>query len=112
MAPVERERSLEEISGAERAFEVKLGSLGGFELRPTRLFVWRGAVRDDEKVLPLAERPVGLDESRAESTIRVGSIHVRSRGNPVLTLAITGAIAVKRWANAPSAEAPPRQRSR
>jgi len=106
MPLLERTVSGERISGTERALEVRLGSVGGVEVRPTRVFLWTGPARDTEKVLPLAERPVGLDQSRAESTIRVGGLHIRSRGNPVLTLAITGAIALRRWTDATSSASP------
>jgi hypothetical protein len=89
-----------EIVGTERAFEVRLGSLGGVEVRPTRLFVWRGAERaESEKLVSLADRPVGLEYPRRESTIRVGSVELRSRGNPLMTLAMAGAVAFKRWAD-------------
>jgi hypothetical protein len=98
MALLERTVQPEPITGTERAFEVRLGSVGGVEVRPTRVFVWKGTQRaESEKVLPLADRPVGLDGSRTESTIRVGGLELRSRGNPALTLAITGALALKRW---------------
>jgi hypothetical protein len=99
MPPLEHDRRPEEIVGSERAFEVKVGTLGGFELRPTRLFVWKGAERrENERLVALGERPVGLEHSRQESTLRVGSLEVRSRGNPLMTLALAGAIAVRRWA--------------
>jgi hypothetical protein len=98
MPLLERTVDPEPRSGTERSFELRLGSLGGFEVRPTRLFVWKGPQRDgSQRVLPLAERPVGLDRARVESTIRIGGVELRSRGNPALTLAIAGAVAVKRW---------------
>jgi hypothetical protein len=109
MALLERDRRPEEIAGAERAFEVKLGSLGGFEVRPTRLFVWKGAEREEsERLVPLADRPVGLEYRRRESTLRVGGLEVRSRGNPLMTLALAGAIALRRWADGEPQQHPPR----
>lgn len=108
MALLERNVQPEPIRGTERAFEIKLGSLGGVEVRPTRLFVWKGSEREvAERVVPLADRPVGLSHARQESTIRAGAVELRSRGNPLMTLAIAGAVALKRWADAPG-EAPPR----
>lgn len=87
------------VIGAERAFELRLGPLGGVEVRPTRLFVWRGPERDrTQRVVPLAERPVGLDRARLERTVRIGGVEARSLGNPALTLAIAGAVALKRLA--------------
>jgi hypothetical protein len=107
MPLVRRDESPGEIVGTERAFEVKLGGLGGFEVRPTRVFVWTGAEREEnERLVPLAERPVGLDYSRRESTVQLGSIEVRSRGNPLMTVALAGAMAFRRWADAPDPAKP------
>ena len=109
MAPVEREQSPEEIAGVERAFEVKVGSLGGFELRPTRLFVWKGGEREEsERVVSFGREPVGLEYPRHESTLRAGAVEVRTMGNPLMTLALAGIIAFKTWADAP--EDPPARR--
>lgn len=109
MAPVEREQSPDVIRGAERSFEVKLGSLGGFELRPTRLFVWRGDEREEsERVVSFGKEPVGLEYPRNESTVRAGAVEVRTLGNPLMTIALAGVIAFKRWADAP--EEPPERR--
>lgn len=99
---MERDRSPDEISGVERSLEVRLGSLGGFELRPTRLFLWSGAEREEsQRVLPLGERPAGLEYPRRETSTRAGAVEVRTRGNPLLTIAMAGVIAFKRWADAP-----------
>ena len=99
---IERERSPEEIAGVERAFEVKLGSLGGFELRPTRLFLWRGEEREErEKVVSFGQEPVGLEYPRQESTLRAGALEVRTMGNPLMTIALAGIIAFRNWADAP-----------
>jgi len=100
MPRLEHDRLPGTIKGSERAFEVKLGGLGGFELRPTRLFVWKGAERDtSEKLVSLADQPVGLEHSRRESTLRMGTVEVRSRGNPLMTVALAGAIAFRRLAD-------------
>jgi hypothetical protein len=102
MALVERKRHSEEVSGSERALEVRLGTVGGFELRPTRLFVWRGAEREaDERIVAFGERPSGLDYPRHETSTRAGSVEVRTLGNPLMTIALAGVIAFKRWADAP-----------
>ena len=91
-----------EVTGAERALEVRLGSLGGFELRPTRLFVWRGEEREEaERIIPFGGEPVGLEHSRRESALRAGGVEVRTLGNPLMTIALAGAIAFRRWAEAP-----------
>jgi hypothetical protein len=91
-----------ELTGVERALEVRLGSLGGFELRPTRLFVWRGEDRDDrERIIPFGGEPVGLEYPRRESTVRAGEVELRTVGNPLMTIALAGVIAFRRWADAP-----------
>lgn len=97
MGALERTVSPGPIAGTERAFELKLGALGGVEVRPTRLFLWRGGERDaSERLVSLGDRPVGLEYERQESTIRVGTVELRSRGNPLLTLAMAGTIALRR----------------
>jgi hypothetical protein len=102
MAIVERTQHPDEVRGSERALELRLGALGGFELRPTRLFVWRGAQREgSERIVAFGERPSGLEYSRRETSTRAGSVEVRTRGNPLMTIALAGAIALKRWADAP-----------
>jgi hypothetical protein len=83
MALLRRDESPSEIVGTERAFEVKVGGLGGFELRPTRVFVWSGSERErNERLVALGERPVGLEYGRRESTMHVGPVAVRSRVDP------------------------------
>lgn len=102
MPLLRRDESPAEIVGTERAFEVRLGGLGGFEVRPTRVFVWTGAERErSERLVPLADQPVGLDHSRRESTVQLGPVEVRSLGNPLMTVALAGAIAFRRWADPP-----------
>lgn len=106
MPLLRREEVPGDIVGTERAFEVKVGALGGFEVRPTRVFVWAGAERRaTERLMPLAERPVGLEHPRRESVVHLGPVEVRSRGNPLMTVALAGAIAFRRWAEAPSEQA-------
>jgi hypothetical protein len=97
MALVEREQQPEQVSGVERSLEVKLGSLGGFELRPTRLFLWKGSERDEERLVAFGERPSGLDYERHETTTKAGSVELRTIGNPLMTIAMAGVIAFKRW---------------
>lgn len=97
MALVERERHPEQVRGIERTLEVRLGTLGGFELRPTRLFLWKGSERDEERLVAFGERPSGLDYERHETSTRAGSVEMRTVGNPLLTIAMAGVIAFRRW---------------
>jgi hypothetical protein len=98
-------RSPAERTGVERSLEVGLGSVGGFELRSTRLFVWRGSRGEaDERIVSFGGAPVGLDLVRPEKSVRAGPLSIRTLGNPLMTVALAGAIAVRRWANPPEGE--------
>lgn len=102
MSTAEDEHSPAPRTGIERSLEISLGSVGGFELRPTRLFVWKGGrAAEAERIMSFGREPVGLDYSRRESSLQAGPVHVRTVGNPVLTIAIAGAIAFRRWADRP-----------
>jgi hypothetical protein len=90
--PVRRRR-------AERSVEVQLGPLGGFDLRPTRLFVWAGAERAArERIVSLGSAPRNLLIPRREREIYAGSVRVRSLGNPVMTVALAGVHAARKLA--------------
>jgi hypothetical protein len=79
----------ERVRGVERAFEVQLGVLGGFELRPTRCFVWLGEERAGrERILSLGAAPRSLTIPRRERSRQAGAVRVRTLGNPVLTVAL------------------------
>ena len=89
MGPIERRNSPERVRGRERGFEVQLGELGGFELRPTRLFLWPGADRETQsRVLSLGKPPRNLLLPRTETLYRAGSMRMTSVGNPLMTLAL------------------------
>jgi hypothetical protein len=75
MGPIERRNSPPRVRGRERGFEVQLGELGGFELRPTR-------------VLSLGRAPRSLLLPRKESEYVAGAVRMRSVGNPLMTLAL------------------------
>jgi hypothetical protein len=85
--------------GVERSVEVQLGPLGGFDLRPTRLFVWAGAERAArERIVSLGTPPRNLLIPRREREIHAGSVRVRSLGNPVMTAALAGVHAARKLA--------------
>ena len=84
------------VRGAERSLEVQLGSLGGFDLRPTRFFVWAGLERaSNQRVLPLGSAPRSLYIPRRPRERQAGSVQVRTLGNPFLTLALAGVHAAR-----------------
>jgi hypothetical protein len=84
------------VRGREREFEVQVGGLGGFELRPTRIFVWTGGERAGrERVISLGTQPRNLMIPRRERELNAGALRVRSLGNPLMTLALAGVHAVR-----------------
>jgi hypothetical protein len=96
MSRSERWQKGARIRGRERELEVQLGALGGFELRPTRLFVWSGQERAErERVLSLGTPPRSLMIPRRERELQAGVVRVRSLGNPLMTIALAGVHAAK-----------------
>jgi hypothetical protein len=97
MEPSESEKKPERVRGVERSVQVQLGSLGGFDLRPTRFFVWTGEEREGrERVLPLGSAPRSILIPRRPRDIEAGPVHVRTLGNPLMTLALAGVHAARR----------------
>ena len=93
----EHEQRAELVRGVERAFEVQVGALGGFELRPTRCFLWLGEERAGrERVLSLGAPPRSLMVPRRERRRGAGAVRVRTLGNPVLTVALAGVHVARR----------------
>ena len=67
------------VRGVERSLTVRLGGLGGFDLRPTRVFLWGGGEREaTERVLPLGSAPRSLQIPRRPREVRAGSVEVRT----------------------------------
>jgi hypothetical protein len=91
----------ERIKGVERSLAVQVGTLGGFDLRPTRFFVWAGAERGmAERVLPLGSPPRNIKIARRPREVQAGSVHVRTLGNPLMTIALAGVYAAREWRRA------------
>ena len=91
MGLVERRESEIRVRGVERSVEVQLGPLGGFDLRPTRFFLWAGEAREGrERVVSLGSAPRSLRIPRREREVRAGAVRVRSLGNPLMTVALAG----------------------
>lgn len=96
---IERKESPVPVRGVERSLEVQLGPFGGFDLRPTRFFVWSGTAREgQERVVSLGSAPRSLLIPRREREVRAGIVRVRSRGNPLMTMALAGVHAAKKLA--------------
>jgi hypothetical protein len=87
----EEQKRGELVKGVERSLEVQIGALGGFELRPTRCFIWLGDERTGrERVLSTGTAPRSLTIPRRERRRETGAVRVRTLGNPVLTVALAG----------------------
>jgi hypothetical protein len=97
MGETQREDKPARITGVERSVEIRVGTLGGFELRPTRVFVWTGGQRDDnQRVLSLGLAPRPLVIPRRPRSVQAGSVEVRTLGNPLMTLALASVHAARR----------------
>jgi hypothetical protein len=95
MSRVERTEGTR-VRGRERELEVQVGRLGGFELRPTRIFVWTGDDRAGrERIISLGTQPRSLMIPRRERELRAGRLRMRSLGNPLMTVALAGVHAVR-----------------
>jgi hypothetical protein len=96
MSRIERRRSETRVRGRERELEVQLGALGGFEVRPTRVFVWAGHERGrQERIVSLGSSPRSLMIPRRERELLAGTVRVRTLGNPLMTIALAGVHAVR-----------------
>lgn len=96
MSRIERRRSAARVRGRERELELQLGAFGGFELRPTRLFLWTGKERTGrERVVSLGSPPRSLLIPRRERELHAGAVRLRSLGNPLMTIALAGVHAVR-----------------
>lgn len=96
MEPVESENKPDRVRGVERSLEIRVGTLGGFDLRPTRFFLWTGEEREgNERVLPLGSAPRNLRIPRRPREIDAGPVHVRTLGNPLMTIALAGVHAAR-----------------
>jgi hypothetical protein len=94
---VDEDRAPVRRRGVERSLEIQLGPLGGIDLRPTRVFVWGGAEREgSERILPLGSPPRNLRIARRERELQAGAVHVRSLGNPLMTIALAGVHVARR----------------
>jgi len=90
------ERAPVQVRGVERSLEIQVGPLGGFDLRPTRLFLWDGAERAGrERIVALGSPPKSLDLERRERELQAGAVRVRTLGNPLMTLALAGVHAAR-----------------
>ena len=87
----QRETKPDRVRGVERSLQVEVRGLGGFELRPTRVFVWGGDERAaNERILPLGSAPRSLTIPRRPRERHAGAVELTTLGNPVMTVALAG----------------------
>jgi hypothetical protein len=99
VSPPQEQKKPELVRGVERSFEVQLGHLGGFDLRPTRFFLWSGREREGrERVVPLGSAPRNLTIPRRRRELHAAGLDVRSLGNPLMTIALAGVHAARKLA--------------
>ena len=97
MPEPQSDRKPARVRGVERSLQVQVGGLGGFELRPTRVFIWGGAERQGrERVLPLGSAPRSLTIPRRPRELHAGALEVRTLGNPLMTIALAGVHAARK----------------
>ena len=97
MGETQREDKPARVTGVERSLEIRVGALGGFELRPTRFFVWTGGEREsNQRILSLGLAPRPLVIPRRPREIQAGSVEVRALGNPLRTMALASAHLARR----------------
>ena len=100
MGFVDRQENPVRVRGVERSVEIQLGPLGGIDLRPTRFFIWSGETREGrERVVSLGRAPRNLLIPRREREIQAGAVRMRSRGNPLMTIALAGVHAARALAD-------------
>ena len=85
--------------GVERSVHIQVGRLGGIDVRPTRIFLWGGEEREGrERIVSLGTPPRSLLIPRREREVQAGAVHVRSLGNPLMTVALAGVHVARRLA--------------
>jgi hypothetical protein len=90
-------QELEIHESGERSLELQLGALGGFDLRPTRLFVWKGEERETQaRIVSLGFPPGDAGSEVTPREVEAGAVRVRTRGNPLLTVALAGVYVSRR----------------
>ena len=87
-------------TSVERSLEVQVGSLGGFELRPTRMFLWGGTEREGQRVVALGAPPTPSLNQTRERELHAGALEIRTHGSPLMTVALAGVHAVREFRRA------------
>jgi hypothetical protein len=74
----------------ERQVTVQVGRLGGFDLRPSRLFFWLGRDRDRrQRIVSYGRPPKVLRTPRRRAYVHLGGIEISYLGSPVVTVPLS-----------------------
>ncbi len=74
----------------ERQVTVQIGRLGGFDLRPSRLFFWLGRDRDRrQRIVSYGLPPKVLRKPRRRAYVHLGGIEISYLGNPAVTVPLS-----------------------
>jgi hypothetical protein len=87
---VQASRSAVTERGQERQVAVQVGRSFGFDLRPSRLFVWAGAEREGhERIVSLGKPPARMQAPRRRRWLKVGPAEISYLGSPAVTLPLS-----------------------
>jgi hypothetical protein len=87
---VQASRSAVTERDQERQVAVQVGRSFGFDLRPSRLFVWAGAEREGhERIVSLGKPPARMQAPRRRRWLKVGPAEVSYLGSPAVTLPLS-----------------------
>jgi len=76
--------------GQERQVTVQLGRRFGFDLRPSRFFVWPGPEREGrERIVSLGKPPARMLAPRRRRFLRVGPAEISYLGSPAVTVPLS-----------------------
>ena len=87
---VQASRSAVIERGQERQVAVQVGRSFGFDLRPSRLFVWAGAEREGhERIVSLGRPPARMQAPHRRRWLKVGAAEISYLGSPAVTVPLS-----------------------
>ena len=88
--PVQVGRSTVAERGQERQVAVQVGRSFGFDLRPSRLFVWAGPRREGhERIVSLGRPPARMQAPHRRRWLKVGAAEISYLGSPAVTVPLS-----------------------
>jgi hypothetical protein len=84
--------------GQERQLSVQLGNRLGFDVRPSRLFVWAGPEREGrERIVSLGRPPARMHAPHRRRWLKIGPAEISYLGNPAITLGLSAWRYTQHW---------------